>query len=200
MWRRPWEPATAFQLGRAKTNSAMGNANKISWAPCLTRRTTLVLAVTAVMSRNASTQPVSGDMAANIIALATDANIMTLDPEAILRRVAFRGGTARGGEEANRAVWDLRDEALTLGHIELSRGLNGWRVDALWLLFEGEDVPLTPLRDAFTKHFGMPRNETMSPQSSTVLRWRGADRSVQVTADVPADRELWVYAVRIGRP
>jgi hypothetical protein len=139
-------------------------------------------------------------MLAQIIALATGQDTMALDSAGILRRVAFRGGAPQGREEATRATWDLVEGALTFGHIELSRGLNGWRLDLLWLLFSPDDkIPLVPLRDAFTRHFGAPQDVTMSPQSNTTLRWRGPDRLVQIMADVPGDRDLRVYGVRIGR-
>jgi hypothetical protein len=168
--------------------------------PRLTRRTLLAMVAVAPTLRRASAQPSSGDMLAQIIALATDPDTMALDSAGVLRRVAFRGGTPQGREEATRAAWDLLEGALTFGHIELSRGPNGWRLDMLWLLFGLDDeIPLAPLRDAFTKHFGAPRGETMSAQSNTVLRWRGTDRSVRVMADVPGDGDLRVYGVRIGR-
>jgi hypothetical protein len=113
---------------------------------------------------------------------------------------ASRFAAVHRREEATRAIWDLREDALTLGHIELSRGPNGWLLDMLWLLFSPDDeILLAPLRDAFTKHFGAPQDKTMGPQSNTVLRWRGSDRSVRVMADVPGDRDLRVYGVRIGR-
>ena len=166
----------------------------------VTRRTLLAMVAMAPMLHRASARPSSEEMLAQIVALATSPDTIALDSAGILRRVAFRGGTPQGREEATRAAWDLLEGALTFGHIELSRGPNGWRLDLLWLLFGPDDeIPLIPLRDAFTKHFGVPQDETMSAQSNTVLRWRGADRSIRVTADVPGDRDLRVYGVRIGR-
>ena len=171
----------------------------VTW-PRLTRRTLLALVAMTPALRRASAQPSSGGMLAQIIALATNQDTMALDSAGVLRRVAFRGGTPQGHEEATRATWDLREGALTLGHIELSRGPNGLRLDMLWLLFSPDDeIPLASLRDAFTKHFGAPQDVTPSPQSNTTLRWRGSDRSIQVVADVPGDPDMLVYGVRIGR-
>jgi hypothetical protein len=168
--------------------------------PICTRRALLAMVAMAPAARRASAQPSFGGMLAQIIALATDQNTMALDAAGVLQRVAFRGGTPQGREEAARATWDLVEGPLTFGHIELSRGPNGWRLDSLWLLFSPDDeIPLAPLRDAFTKHFGAPQDVTMSPQSNTTLRWRGSDRLVQIMADVPGDHDLYVYGVRIGR-
>jgi len=166
----------------------------------LTRRTLLAMTALAVSQSRALTQTSSGDMLTEIVALATAPETMALDVNSVLQRLAFRGGTPKGHTEATRAIWDLRDGPLTLGHIELSRGTNGWRVDMVTLLFTDDDeILLPPLRNAFTKRFGAPVDETMGPGSNTVLRWRGTDRSVRVTADVPGDAHMHVYAVRIGK-
>jgi hypothetical protein len=168
--------------------------------PRLTRRMLLAMAALAGLQSRASTQTSSDDMLAQIVALATAPDTMALDVSSILQRVAFRGGMPQGHTEATHATWDLRDGPLTLGHIELSRGTNGWRVDGLWLLFTDDDeIPLLPLRNALTKHFGAPVDETMGPGSNAVLRWHSTDRSVRVTADVPGDPHMHVYAVRIGK-
>jgi hypothetical protein len=172
----------------------------IAIRPRLTRRALLAMAAMAPTLRRASAQQGSGDVLAQIIALVTNQDTMALDSAGVLRRVAFRGGTPQGREDATRATWDLLEGALTFGHIELSRGPNGWRLDLLWLLFTPDDeIPLAPLREAFTKHFGEPQDVTMSLQSNTTLRWRGSDRLVHIMADVPGDRNLRVYGVRIGR-
>ena len=168
--------------------------------PRLTRRTLLAVVAMAPALREASAQRSSEEMLAQIIALATSQDTMALDSAGVLRRVAFRGGTPQGVEEATRATWNLVEGARAFGHIELSRGPNGWHLERLWLLFDSDDeIPLAPLRDAFTKYFGAAQDVTMSPQSNTTLVWRGSDRSVQIVADVPGDRDLRVYAVRIGR-
>jgi hypothetical protein len=168
--------------------------------PRLTRRTLLAMAALAVSQRRASTQTRSGDMLTQIVALATAPDTMALDVSSVSQRLAFRGGKPQARTEATHAAWDLRDGPLTLGHVELSRGTNGWRVDVLLLLFSDDDeIPLLPLRNALTKHFGAPVDQTMGPGSNTVLNWRGTDRSVRVTADVPGDPHMHVFAVRIGR-
>jgi hypothetical protein len=168
--------------------------------PRLTRRTLLAIAALAASRNRASAQTSSGDMLAQIVALAAAPDTMTLDVSSILQRLAFRGGAPQGHTEARHATWDLRDGPLTLGHIELSRGANGWRVDRLWLLFSIDDeIPLLPLRDALTKHFGASADETMGPGSNAVLYWHGTDRSIRVTADVPGAPHMRVYAVRISK-
>lgn len=166
----------------------------------LTRRMLLAMAALAVSQNRALTQTSSGDMLTEIVALATAPETMALDGSSVLQRLAFRGGTPKVHAEATHAIWDLRDGPLTLGHIELSRGANGWHVDVVSLLFTDDDeILLLPLRNALTKHFGAPVDETTGPGSNTVLRWRGTDRSVRVTADVPGDAHMHVYAVRIGK-
>ena len=166
----------------------------------LTRRTLLAMAALAVSQSRASTQTRLGDMLAQIVALASAPDTMALDVSSVSQRLAFRGGKLQGHTEATHAAWDLRDGPLTLGHIELSRGTNGWRVDMLMLLFSDDDeIPLLPLRKALTEHFGAPIDQTMGPGSNTVLSWHGTDRWVRVTADVPGDPHMHVFAVRIGR-
>jgi hypothetical protein len=166
----------------------------------LTRRTLLAMAALAVSQSRASAQTSSDDMLAQIVALATAPDTMALDDKSISQRLAFRGGKPQGRTEATHAAWDLREGSLTLGHFELSRGANGWRVDVLMLLFSDDDeIALLPLRNALTKHFGAPVDQTMGPGSNTVLSWHGTDRSVRVTADVPGDPHMRVFAVRIGR-
>lgn len=169
--------------------------------PHLTRRAVLAVLALPVDCRRASAGN-SADMVAQIIDIATNAGMMTLAPAELLRRVAFRGGTPTGQEGATSATYYLRDGMRTLGHIVSTRRPTGWRLDLLMLLFGIDDaIPLDPLRDAFSKYFGVsPRDQTMSPRSNTVLQWRGSDRSVRISAGVPGDGAQLVYVVTIARP
>jgi hypothetical protein len=138
---------------------------------------------------------VDADMVGEIVALCTAADTLTLDPDAALRRMAFRGGTPNPAEKANGLAYNLLKGTLTLGHVELSKTAQGWRVDTLSLLFGDDDkIALAALSEPLTKAFGAPQDATTG---NTVLLWRGSDRVVRVTADVPGSAPMLVYVVTV---
>jgi hypothetical protein len=134
---------------------------------------------------------------AEIVALCTGADTLTLDPDEALRRMAFRGGKPQRTDDGNRIAYDLMEGMGMVGHVDLRKTAQGWQVDKLMLLFrDDEQLSLTALSEPLTKAFGAPKDATTG---NTVLLWRSGDRFVQVTADVPGHADPLVYVVMVVR-
>jgi hypothetical protein len=134
---------------------------------------------------------------ADIVALCTAADTLTLDPDAALRRMAFRRGKPERTEDGNRVTYDLIYGMGRVGHIDLRKTAQGWQVDLLLLAFsDDEKLSLKALSEPLTKSFGAPQDVTTG---NTVLMWRGRDRLVRVSADVPGNPNMFVYVVQVAR-
>lgn len=147
--------------------------------------------------RHASAQDNPNEAVRELISIATDDGLLALDPERTLRRIAFWKAEAEKQEDANTLVYFLRIALGTRAFVQFERIDAGWRLSGLTLLFQTDEIPLDPLHQALTIRFGEPKNETMGPGSNMVLLWLGADRSIEVTADVPAISPKDVYVVTI---
>jgi hypothetical protein len=135
-------------------------------------------------------------MTAEVVALATAPDTLTLDPDTALQRLAFRGGNPKREEVEGGVGYWLKDGFRTFGHVVLAKTSAGWRVKILYLAFEDSDnLLLKSLSEPLTKAFGTPSDQTTG---NTVLLWSGRDRYVRVMADVPgAAEELRVYVVMV---
>jgi hypothetical protein len=134
---------------------------------------------------------------ADIVALCTAADTLALDPDEALRRMAFRGGKPERTEDGNRVTYDLMYGMGRVGHVDLHKTAQGWQVDLLLLAFgDDEKLPLKALSEPLTKAFGAAQDATTG---NTVLMWRGSDRLVRVSADVPGNPNMFVYVVQVAR-
>jgi hypothetical protein len=135
---------------------------------------------------------------ADIVALCTGADTMRLEPDTMLRRIAFQGGKVEKSQTTAGVAYNLKDGFRTPAHVELDKTASGWQVKILALLFGPDDkLALDTLTPPLTKAFGAPQDATTG---NTVLVWRGEDRLIRVTADPPGgDPPVLVYAVTITR-
>jgi hypothetical protein len=176
----------------------------------------LLVAITALLLTAPARARDAAEMMAEIVALATAPDTLMLNPEAMLKRLAFRGGTPKRGPfrapfaalatATGVSYWlvDKPDAEYydTFAEIDLSNKDAGWRAELIVLYFRDDDnLLLTPLGEQLTKAFGAPSDRTPFLQGTpgnTLLRWRGSDRYVEVGADVPGAAEnLRVYDVEI---
>lgn len=174
----------------------------------LSRRSVLCLMTAAAVIRpDSAALADQAPVLRELIGLATDPATIALDPDDAFRRFAFLGAPSNRdrGERwsvvyrLNVIAYRLQDGPVTRGSLRFSRVTDGkWELDRALLIFRtGDDIPLDPLQRALTRRFGRPQDVTMTSRSNTMLRWRGVDRIIEISADVPAIVPKHVYGLII---